>query len=41
MVPQAALHGKEDPGDPEKETSGAEMQLHIGGKICRRAQKDS
>ena len=20
MVPQAALHGKEDPGDPERET---------------------
>ena len=27
MVPQTALHGKEDPGDPERETSGAEMLL--------------
>lgn len=27
MVPQTALHGKEDPRDPERETSGAEMQL--------------
>ena len=41
MVPQAALHGTEAPGDPEIATPGAETQLHTSGKLCRRAQKDS